>query len=80
MFLLSKLVRDNKIKVVVTGEGSDEILGGYDIFKEAKIKRFWASQPDSAIRPLLLKKLYPYLSQMKDVNPKILKDVLRIQT
>ncbi len=73
MFLLSKLVRSNNIKVVVTGEGSDEILGGYDIFKEAKIKRFWASQPDSVIRPLLLKKLYPYLSQMKDVNPKILK-------
>lgn len=73
MFLLSKLVRNNNIKVVVTGEGSDEILGGYDIFKEAKIKRFWASQPDSVIRPLLLKKLYPYLSQMKDVNPKILK-------
>jgi asparagine synthase (glutamine-hydrolysing) len=73
MFLLSKLVKSNKIKVVVTGEGSDEILGGYDIFKEAKIKRFWASQPNSVIRPLLLKKLYPYLSQMKDVNPKILK-------
>ena len=73
MFLLSRLVRNNNIKVVVTGEGSDEILGGYDIFKEAKIKRFWASQPDSAIRPLLLTKLYPYLSQMKDVNPKILK-------
>jgi asparagine synthase (glutamine-hydrolysing) len=73
MYLLSKLVRNNKIKVVVTGEGSDEILGGYDIFKEAKIKRFWASQPDSEKRPLLLTKLYPYLSQMKDVNPKILK-------
>ena len=73
MMLLSGLVRQNKIKVVVTGEGSDEILGGYDIFKEAKIKKFWASQPDSQIRPLLLKKLYPYLSQMKDVNPKILK-------
>ncbi len=73
MMLLSRLVRNNKIKVVVTGEGSDEILGGYDIFKEAKIKRFWASQPDSVIRPLLLKKLYPYLAQMKDVNPKMLR-------
>jgi asparagine synthase (glutamine-hydrolysing) len=72
MFLLSRLVRENKIKVVVTGEGSDEILAGYDIFKEAKIKRFWAKQPESKIRPLLLKKLYPYLSQMKDVNPKLL--------
>jgi asparagine synthase (glutamine-hydrolysing) len=73
MMMLSRLVRKNKIKVVVTGEGSDEILGGYDIFKEAKIKRFWASQPDSVLRPLLLKKLYPYLAQMKDVNPKILR-------
>jgi len=73
MLLLSKLVRENNIKVVVTGEGSDEILAGYDIFKEAKIKRFWASQPESKIRPLLLKKLYPYLSQMKDANPKMLR-------
>lgn len=73
MLLLSKLVRENNIKVVVTGEGSDEILAGYDIFKEAKIKRFWASQPDSKYRPLLLKKLYPYLSQMRDVNPKMLR-------
>jgi asparagine synthase (glutamine-hydrolysing) len=73
MFLLSKLVRSNNIKVVVTGEGSDEILAGYDIFKEAKIKRFWASQPDSKIRPLLFKKLYPYLTQMKDLNPSVLR-------
>jgi asparagine synthase (glutamine-hydrolysing) len=73
MFLLSEYVRNNKIKVVITGEGSDEILGGYDIFKEAKIKRFWASQPNSTIRPLLLKKLYPYLAQMKDANPKMLR-------
>jgi asparagine synthase (glutamine-hydrolysing) len=73
MLLLSSLVRKNNIKVVVTGEGSDEILAGYDIFKEAKIKRFWASQPDSIYRPLLLKKLYPYLSQMRDVNPKMLR-------
>jgi asparagine synthase (glutamine-hydrolysing) len=73
MLLLSELVRKNNIKVVVTGEGSDEILAGYDIFKEAKIKRFWASQPESKIRPLLLKKLYPYLSQMKDINPKFLR-------
>lgn len=73
MFLLSKLVRENNIKVVITGEGADEMLAGYDIFKEAKIRRFWASQPDSKFRPLLLKKLYPYLPQMKDANPTTLK-------
>lgn len=73
MMLLSKLVKDNNIKVVITGEGADEILAGYDIFKEDKIRRFWASQPESHIRPLLLKKLYPYLPQMKDANPVFLK-------
>ena len=59
MFLLSKLVRDTGFKVVLTGEGADEFLAGYDIFKENKIRRFWARQPESNNRPLLLKKLYP---------------------
>lgn len=61
LFLLSKLVRDNGLKVVLTGEGADEVLGGYDIFKETKIRQFCARYPDSRRRPLLLKKLYPYL-------------------
>lgn len=73
MFLLSRLVRENNIKVVITGEGADEMLAGYDIFKEDKIRRFWAKQPDSVIRPRLLTKLYPYLPQMKQANPAILK-------
>lgn len=59
MFLLSKLVRDQKFKVVLTGEGADEFLGGYDIFKEAKVRRFWAQNPDSKWRSALLKRLYP---------------------
>jgi asparagine synthase (glutamine-hydrolysing) len=73
MYLLSKEVRAKGIKVVLTGEGADEILAGYNIFKEAKIRKFWSNQPESAFRPLLLKKLYPYLPQMKNANPTILK-------
>lgn len=73
MLLLSKLVRENNIKVVVTGEGSDEILGGYDIFKETAIRRFWASQPRSSIRPLLLKRLYPYIPQISQSGAASLK-------
>ena len=65
MMLLSGLVHDNDYKVVLTGEGSDEVLGGYDIFKEAKIRLFWARNPQSRFRPLLLKRLYPYL----DLSP-----------
>ena len=66
MFLLSKKVRENNIKVVITGEGADEFFGGYNIFKETKIRRFWASQPNSKIRPKLLTKLYPYIPLVKD--------------
>jgi len=62
LFLLSKLVRQNQYKVVLTGEGADEILGGYDIFKEAKVRAFINAQPESKIRPQLLKRLYPYLA------------------
>jgi asparagine synthase (glutamine-hydrolysing) len=64
MFLLSKLVRDRGYKVVLTGEGADEFLAGYDIFKEAKVRRFWARQPASRWRPLLLKRLYPDIAEL----------------
>lgn len=68
MFLLSKKVRESNIKVVITGEGADEILAGYNIFKESKIRRFWANEPNSVARPKLLSKLYPYLPMMKESN------------
>ncbi len=62
MSILSKLVNSQGYKVVLTGEGADEVLGGYDLFKESKIRQFWAKQEASNLRPLLLKRLYPYLN------------------
>jgi len=73
MYCLSKNVRQNNIKVVITGEGADELLAGYNIFKETVIREFWAKQPNSRYRPLLLQKLYPYLEQFKGKNAKMLK-------
>ena len=73
MFCLSKKVRENNIKVVITGEGADEMLAGYDIFKEGIIREFWSRQPNSKYRPLLLQKLYPYLAQFQGKNKNMLK-------
>jgi asparagine synthase (glutamine-hydrolysing) len=64
MYLLSQLVHENDIKVVLTGEGADEFLGGYNIYQEDKIRRFWARQPESTWRPLLLQRLYPYIADL----------------
>jgi asparagine synthase (glutamine-hydrolysing) len=61
LFLLSKFVHEAGIKAVLTGEGADEMLAGYDIFREAKIRQFWSHQPHSKIRPLLFDRIYPYL-------------------
>jgi asparagine synthase (glutamine-hydrolysing) len=65
LMTLSQLAHGSGYKVVLTGEGADEVFAGYDIFKEAKIRRFCARQPQSQRRPLLLKRLYPYLPQLK---------------
>ena len=62
MGLLSGHAHASDFKVVLTGEGADEVLGGYDLFKEAKVRQFWSRQPRSSVRPLLLKRLYPYLN------------------
>ncbi len=63
LMLLADTVREAGIKVALTGEGADEIFGGYDIFKEGKIRRFWARQPGSERRPMLLRRLYAYLAK-----------------
>ncbi len=63
LYLLSKLVNENNIKVVLTGEGADEVFGGYNIFKEDKIRRFLAKFPESNFRSLLLSRLYPYINK-----------------
>jgi asparagine synthase (glutamine-hydrolysing) len=63
LYLLSGLVRQNNIKVILTGEGADEFFGGYDIFKEDKIRRFWAKSPESKLRPRLFSALYPFVAR-----------------
>jgi asparagine synthase (glutamine-hydrolysing) len=63
LFLLSKLVRENGYKVVVTGEGADEVLAGYDIFREARVRLFWSRDPGSAKRTRAAELLYPWMAR-----------------
>lgn len=62
--LLAAQVRAQGCKVVLTGEGADEVLLGYDLFREARIRWFWLRQPGSRRRPMLLRRLYPYQDQL----------------
>jgi asparagine synthase (glutamine-hydrolysing) len=65
LYKLSRKVREEGYKVVISGEGADEIFGGYNIFKEALIRKFWSLYPGSAKRHLLLSRLYPYIFKDK---------------
>jgi asparagine synthase (glutamine-hydrolysing) len=62
------MVNQAGFKVVLTGEGADEFLAGYDIFKEVKIRLFWAKQAESSSRPALLQRLYPYIPMLSNGN------------
>ncbi|UIK04500.1 asparagine synthase (glutamine-hydrolyzing) [Neorhizobium galegae] len=72
LYRLSGLVRDAGMKVVLTGEGADEVFAGYDIFREARVRRFCARQPGSKMRPHLFRKLYPYLPGLKQQSAEYL--------
>lgn len=77
MYLLSAHVHESGFKVILTGEGADELLGGYDIFKETKIRSFWMRQPTSKLRPQLLRRMYPYMQQIQSQPQEYLKIFFR---
>ncbi|OQM73433.1 asparagine synthase (glutamine-hydrolyzing) [Manganibacter manganicus] len=72
LYNLSGLVRETGVKAVLTGEGADEVFAGYDLFKEARVRRFCARQPASRIRPHLFRKLYPYLPNLRQQSVEFL--------
>lgn len=77
LYLLARRVRESGFKVVITGEGADEVFGGYDIFKEAKVRRFWTRRPASRWRPALLRRLYPYLAGIQSQSLEYLQAFFR---
>lgn len=69
LYLLSKLVRESGYKVVVTGEGGDEVLAGYDIFRENEVRRFIAENPDSPETDTMIENLYPWMKRSPSKAP-----------
>ncbi|MGP3535744.1 asparagine synthase (glutamine-hydrolyzing) [Microbacterium sp. RD1] len=63
MFLLSRHVSESGYRVVVTGEGADETLAGYDLFREAAVRRFWARDPQATVRSRAVDVLYPWMQR-----------------
>ncbi|MCP4717370.1 MAG: asparagine synthase (glutamine-hydrolyzing) [Deltaproteobacteria bacterium] len=61
LYLLSAKTREAGIKVVLAGDGADEILGGYDYFKILKTMAF-IEKTGSPVRQQLLRRLYPELN------------------
>lgn len=69
LMLLAGHVQDAGYKVALTGEGADEVFAGYDLFKEARVRRFMARQPGSRWRGRILERLYPYLDHSPVRSP-----------
>lgn len=77
LFMLSERVRDAGMKVVLTGEGADELFAGYSIFKEDKIRRFWARSPSANWRSALLARVHPEVAGMNEHDGRMWRDFFR---
>jgi len=60
-YVLSRAVRDAGYKVVLTGEGSDEVLGGYPHFRRDMLLYDSGGQDAETVRTLM--------QQLEDANP-----------
>ncbi len=64
MFLLSRSVREAGFKVVLTGEGADEVFAGYDIFRENFVReQMLRDDVEPAYINKLLVQLYPWMDE-----------------
>ena len=66
LYYLAQASRANGIKCILTGEGADELFGGYDCFKTDKLRRYMRYAPRQ-IKRCLYQKAYQYLPCGKEL-------------
>ena len=76
VYLLSKMANSYNEKVVFSGEGSDELFFGYDIFREVKYSKLLAGR-NRDLQDAFVKKIYPYM--LNDKHLKYLRMMLLSQ-
>jgi len=58
MYLWGEFAQAVGYRSLLTGAGADELFGGCDIFREARLRRFWGRHADSAARRQLLEQFF----------------------
>lgn len=76
MLLLAQHIARASYKVVVTGEGADELFAGYDVFREVALRRRLADGASDAEVASLLRELYPWESRSVFRNPQVARSIL----
>jgi len=62
MYHLAKLTKASGTKVVIRGDGADELFLGSDLFKEMSVRRFCMRSQESLSRQKLFARVYPHLA------------------
>lgn len=62
---LAAAIEADGMRCVLSGEGADEFLCGYDLFKIARIRDTWAGEPDSTA---LTSRLEEVMSQQRELG------------
>jgi len=61
MYHLARVTKESGIKVVLRGDGADELFLGSDVFKEMSVREFCARQPQSQWRHQLFGRVFSHL-------------------